>query len=135
MEEKGIALETAMVAALEGIEGLPGRVCPVVDIHKSTGPLVVYDPRRESEERSIDGREGLLFAETIVHVLHNGYKKMRLLCEDVKAALEALEGLDKAPLLIEAVEVELATPDIHEQKVELFRRTYNVKFYYQIKED
>lgn len=135
MEEKGIALEIAMVAALEGIEGLSGRVCPVVDIHKSTGPLVVYDPRRESEERSIDGREGLLFAETIVHVLHNGYMKLRLLCEDVKAALEALEGLDKAPLLIEAVEVELATPDIHEQKVELFRRTYNVKFYYQIKED
>lgn len=135
MEEKGIALETAMVAALEGVEGLSGRVCPVIDIHKSTGPLIVYDPRRESEERSICGREGLWYAEIQIHVLHNGYMKMRQLCERVRAELLALEGLNKAPLLIEAVEVELATPDFFENKVELFRRTYNVKIYYQIKED
>ena len=135
MEENGIALETAMVAALEGIEGLTGRVCPVIDIQKSTGPLIVYDPRRETEERSIDGREGLLYAEMQVHVLHNTYMKMRLLCEKAKKALQALEGLRKAPLLVEAVEVELATPDLFEGKVELFRRTYNVKFYYQLKEE
>ena len=135
MEENGIALETAMVAALEGIEGLAGRVCPVIDIHKSQGPQVVYDPRGEREERSIEGRAGLQYAETQIHVLHNSYMKMRLLCEKVKKALQALEGLNKAPLLVEAVEVELATPDLFESKAELFRRSYNVKFYYQIKED
>lgn len=135
MKENGIALESAMVAALEGIEGLSGRVCPVIDIHKSTGPLAVYDPRRETEERSMDGRAGLLYAEVQLHVLHNTYMKMRQLSEKAKAALQAMEGLRIAPLLVEAVEVELATPDLFESKAELFRRTYNVKFYYQLKEE
>lgn len=135
MEENGIALESAMVAALEGIEGMAQRVCPVIDIHKSTGPLIVYDPRRETEERSMDGRAGLLYAEMQLHVLHNTYMKMRQLSEKAKAALQAMEGLRKAPLLVEAVEVELATPDLLEGKVELFRRTYDVKIHYQIKED
>lgn len=135
MEENGIALEIAMVAALEKIDGLSGRVCPVIDIQKSTGPLVVYDQRRETEEQDIAGPNGLMYAEFQIHVLHNTYMNMRLLCEKAKDKLQALQGLQATPLLIETVEVELATPDLFEGKVELFRRTYNVKFNYQIKEE
>ena len=135
MEETGIALETAMVAALEGIDGLRGRVCPVADIQKSTGPLIVYDPRQETGERSITGPVELMRTTIQVHALHNTYMKMRQFSEKAKAALQAMEGLRKAPLLVEAVEVELATPDLLEMKVDLFRRTYNVTFFYQLKED
>lgn len=135
MEDKDIALEAALVAALEEIEGLKGCVCPVIDIHKSTGPLIVYDPRKETEERSISGRTGLLYAEFIVHALHNSYTKMRQLCGKAKKALQALEGLEKPPLRIETVDVELTTPDLFESRVELFRRTYIVKIEYQIEEE
>lgn len=132
MEHNGIALESALVAAMEALSGLDDRVCPIIDIQKSTGPLVIYDQKRESDERSLTGRTGLMEAEFRIHVLHSTYMKMRLLAENVKAALYAMEGSTTPPLLIEAVGVELATPDLHEIKVSLFRRTYTVRIFYQI---
>lgn len=135
MNTNGILLEEAMVAALEALDGLNDRVCPVLDIQKSTGPLVVYDQRTETEEQSLDADTGLQAAGFQLHVLHGTYRKMRLLSETVKSALKQLRGKPNGPLLIEAVVVELATPDLLEKSVQLFRRTYNVTFYYQIKEE
>lgn len=135
VEYSGIALEEALVQAMEKIEDLQGRVCPVVEIHKNTGPLVVYDQRREADEQDMDGNADLLSAQFDIHALHNTYKKMRLLSEDVKAILNRLAGVNKPPLLIEAVIVEQATPDLYEEKAQLFRRTYTVKILYQITEE
>lgn len=135
MELNGILLEKALTATLEAIAGMEDRVCPVVDIQKSTGPLAVYDQSVENEEKTLTGAAGLLTAEYQVHVLHNTYLKMRQLSEQVKSALNALQGYYQAPLLIEVVTVELGSRDIMETKVGLFRRTYNVNFQYQIKEE
>lgn len=135
MMEAGIAMEAAMVEALEGVKDLAGRVSPVVDIQLSTGPLVVYDQRRENGERDVCGMTELMHSEVQLHVLHNSYMEMRLLAEHVKRAMQRLEGLQKTPLLVEAVEVEQSTPDLLEERVGLFRRTYTINFYYQIKED
>lgn len=135
MEHNGIALEQAMVEALEALEGMAGRVCPVVDTQKDTGPLAVYDQREEGDKKTLAGNTGLCAATYQVHVLHNTYFAMRKLAESIKAALEALQGYKNDVLLIEAVSVELGTPDIHEVKVQMFRRTYNVNFQYQIKEE
>lgn len=130
--EHGIALEEALTSAIEALDGLDDRICPITDIQKNTGPLVIYDQKRESDERCLTGRTGLLEAEFRIHVLHSTYMKMRLLAEKVKAALQSMEGSTNPPLHIEAVDVELATPDLHEIKVSLFRRTYTVRFLYQI---
>lgn len=135
MDTNGILLEETMVAALEALEGMPDRVCPVIDIQKSAGPLVVYDQLKEKTEQHLTGDTNLLYAVFQLHVLHNTYKKMRLLSETVKTAIIGLRGRNAPPLRIEAVNVELATPDILESKVQMFRRTYNVTFYYQIKEE
>lgn len=135
MNTNGISLEEAMVAALEALDGLNGRVCPVVDIQKNTGPLVVYDQRTETDEQELAGDTGLQTAGFQIHVLHGTYMKMRLLSETVKSALKSLRGTSNGPLRIEAVIVELATPDIREERVQLFRRTYNVTIFYQIKEE
>lgn len=135
MEQSGILLEETMVAALEALDGLNDRVCPVVDIQKSTGPLIVYDQQTEREEQELTGGSGLQTAGFQIHVLHGTYRKMRLLSENVKTALKLLQGVINGPLLIEAVTVELVTPDLLEIKVQLFRRTYNVFFNYQIKEE
>lgn len=130
--EHGIALEAALTSAIEALDGLDDRVCPIIDIQKNTGPLVIYDQKREANERDLSGRTGLLEAEFRIYVLHSTYMKMRLLAEEVKAALQSMEGSTSPPLHIEAVDVELATPDLHEIKVSLFRRTYTVRFLYQI---
>lgn len=135
MNTNGISLEETMVAALEALDGLNGRVCPVVDIQKNTGPLVVYDQRTETDEQELAGDTGLQTAGFQIHVLHGTYMKMRLLSETVKSALKSLRGTSNGPLRIEAVIVELATPDIREERVQLFRRTYNVTIFYQIKEE
>lgn len=135
MEQSGILLEETIVEALKALDGLSDRVCPVVDIQKSTGPLVVYDQRIEKEEQELIGGSGLQTAGFQIHVLHSTYRKMRLLSESVKSALLKLQGVINGPLLIEAVTAELATPDILETKVQLFRRTYNFTFNYQIKEE
>ena len=135
MEHNGIALEEALVAVLEAVEGLKGRVCPVVDIQKSTGPLVVYDQREENGQQTLTGQTGLMTAGFQIHVLHGTYFKMRQLAERVKKKIYSLCGYNTAPLLVEAVTVELALPDIMETKVSMFRRTYNVTFQYQIKEE
>lgn len=135
MEQNGIMLEEIMVAALETLEGLKERVCPVIDIQKSTAPLVVYDQNKENDQKTLSGNAGLLLAAYQVHVLHNTYLKMRQLAEQVKSALEALQGHQESLLLVEAVTVELGSPDLLESKVQLFRRTYNVLFNYQIKEE
>lgn len=131
----GIALEEIMVAALEALDGLKDRVCPVVDIQKSTGPLVVYDQKSETEEQQLAGASGLMSAAFQIHVMHNTYKRMRQFSECTKSALKRLQGVTRGPLHIEAATVELATPDILETRVQLFRRTYNVMFLYQFKEE
>ena len=135
MEHNGIALEEALVAALEAVEGLKGRVCPVVDIQKSTGPLVVHDQREENGQQTLTGQTGLMTAGFQIHVLHGTYFKMRQLAERVKETIYSLCGYNTAPLLVEAVTVELASPDIMETKVSMFRRTYDVTIQYQIKEE
>ena len=135
MEKNGIVLLETMVAALEGMEGMGGRVSPIVDIQKSTGPLVVYDQTGESGQDTLTDRTGLMTAKYQIHVLHSSYLKMRQLAEKTKTTLELLQGHYRSPLLIETVSVELGSPDILEAKVQLFRRTYNVTFDYQFKEE
>ena len=131
---KELQLEETLVAALEAVEGLSGRVCPIQDIQKSSGPLAMFEQQGEAEENAIDGLTGLCSAEYKIHVLHGTYEKMRLLAEQIKKAVYSLRQSTKDSLYIEEVTVTLASPDIYEDRVRLFRRTYKVTIQYQIKE-
>jgi len=135
MEEKGLPLEETLKAALAAVEGLSGRVCPVVDIQKNTGPLAVYEQQDESQEHSLDGLSGLCSATFHIHVIHGTYQKMRLLSEQVKQAVQGLRQSGKGSLWIEEITVKLASPDIYESHIQQYRRTYQVTIQYQIKED
>lgn len=132
---KELQLEEALVAALEAVDGLSGRVCPIQDIQKSTGPLAVFEQQGEAEDNAIDGLTGLCSAEYKIHAMHGTYEKMRLLAEQIKKAIQALRQCFRDSLYIEEVTVALASPDIYEDRVQLFRRTYKVTIQYQIKED
>lgn len=134
MEDR-LLLEETLVAALEAVEGLSDRVCPVLDIQKSAGPLAIFEQKDESEENAIDGLTGLCTAVYMVHALHGTYTKMRLLAERIKGAIQNMRRHTDASLCIEDVSISLASPDIYEDRVRLFRRTYKVTIHYQLKED
>lgn len=134
MEYK-LSLEETFVAVLEAVDGLSGRVCPIQDIQKSTGPLAVFEQQEESEDNAIDGLTGLCTAMYKVHAMHGTYTKMRLLAEQIKKAIQSLRQHMEAPLYIEEVTITMASPDIYEDRVRLFRRTYKVTIQYQIKEE
>ncbi|MBE6959962.1 MAG: hypothetical protein E7448_04480 [Ruminococcaceae bacterium] len=133
--KNGLLLENTLVAALRAVDGLFDRVCPIQDIHKSDGPLAVFEQQEESEESAMDGLTGLETAVYIVHAMHNTYEKMRLLAEQIKNTMKALRQHAEGSLFIEDVAVALASKDIYEGRVQLFRRAYKVTIQYQIKED
>ena len=135
MEEKGLLLEETLKTTLAAVEGLSGRVCPVVDIQKSAGPLAVYEQQDESQEHTVDGPSGLYSAVFRIHVIHGAYQKMRLLAEQVKGAVQALRQSRIGALQIEEVTVKLASPDLYESHIQQYRRTYQATIQYQIKED
>lgn len=135
MENNEFLLEKTLVEALEAVDGLSDRVCPVEDIQKSTGPLAVYEQQEETEENCIDGLSGLAVAVFKIHVFHGTYQKMRLLAEQVKKAVLDLRQRTEGALCIEEVTIKMAHPDVLENKVQLFRRAYSVTIQYQIKED
>lgn len=131
----GLLLEETLVAALEAVEGLSDRVCPILDIQKNTGPLAVFEQQDESEENAIDGLTGLCTAVYMVHAMHGTYTKMRLLAERIKNAIQTMRRYADVSLCIEEITILMASPDIYEDRVRLFRRTYKIIIHYQIKED
>jgi hypothetical protein len=133
--KNGLLLENTLVAALEAVDGLADRVCPIQDIRKNTGPLAVFEQQVETEETALDGLTGLETAVYIVHAMHNTYEKMRLLAEQIKNTMKALRRHAEGSLFIEDVAVALASKDIYEGRVQLFRRAYKITIQYQIKED
>ena len=133
--KNGLLLENTLVAALRAVDGLSDRVCPIQDIRKSDGPLAVFDQQEESEEMAMDGLTGLETAVYIVHAMHGTYEKMRLLAEQIKNTIQALRQHAEGSLFIEDVAIALASRDIYEDRVQLFRRSYKVTIQYQIKED
>ena len=134
MEDR-LLLEETLVEALEAVEGLSDRVCPILDVQKSTGPLAIFEQQDESEENAIDGLTGLCTAVYTVHAMHGTYTKMRLLAEQIKNAMQNMRRHMDASLCIEDVTISLASPDIYEDRVRLFRRTYKVTIHYQLKEE
>ena len=108
----GLLLEETLVAALEAVEGLSDRVCPILDIQKNTGPLAVFEQQDESEENAIDGLTGLCTAVYLVHAMHGTYTKMRLLAEQIKNAIQTMRRYADVSLCIEGVAITLAVPDI-----------------------
>ena len=133
--KNGLLLENTLVAALEAVDGLADRVCPIQDIQKNTGPLAVFEQQDETEETALDGLTGLETAVYIVHAMHNTYEKMRLLAEQIKNTVKALRQHAEGSLFIEDVAVALASKDIYEGRVQLFRRAYKITIQYQTKED
>lgn len=126
--------EQAILAALEPIAGLAGKVYPLEGLKNATAPFVFYLRQAEDEEESLDGPTGLLSATFEVNCVAATYAGLTSLARAVRSVLQALQGTAHGGLLIERATVRQASPDLREREVNLYRRMYVLQINYQEEE-
>lgn len=123
--------EKAILAALEQIEGLSGRVYPLEGLKNAAAPFVFYFRQTEDEEDALDGPTGLLTATFEINCVAQTYARLVALCGVVRPALQKLQGYAHDGLLIERAHTQQASPDLKEREVNLYRRMYILQINYQ----
>ena len=84
-------LETAVKAALEGVEGLRGHVY-TAEALRDERLFAFYRLRSQDEPETLDGDSGLPEAELEVHVVADSYRVMAAAAAQAVTALKALRG-------------------------------------------
>lgn len=118
-------------STLESIPGLSGRIFPVEALKNAKAPFVFYISEAETEEDALDGPTGLFTAEIEVHCVAASYGALMGLCRSVRNKLRSLTGTTHGGTLIERAVVRVASPDLKEKEVNLFRRAYALQLDYQ----
>lgn len=126
--------EEAIVAVLEPISGLRGKVYPAEAIKNVPAPFVFYLQHSEDEEETLDGPAGLLSADFEINCVAQTYAGLTGLAAAVRPALQAMQGVTYGDLLVERATVRQASPDLKETEVNLFRRMYTLAIHYQKEE-
>lgn len=126
--------EKLIVAAMEPLQALRGKVFPVEALKNATAPFVFFVPAEEPEEEALDGLTGLAVWAGTVHVVTETYAELIDLVPRVRAELRALMGRTVDDLFVEYVTIRGTSPDLKEREVDLYRRALNVRIHYQ-KED
>ena len=109
-------------------------------------PFVFYIPQEDSEEKDLDGPNGLQTFSAQIHCVGGTHRGMELLAQRCRKAIREMpgcvystpeddteEGL-KGTVLIEDVDLQLASPDLYEAEVGLYRRIYIARLFYQTEE-
>lgn len=126
--------EERIKTALESVDDLPGKVCPLEGLKNASAPFVFYLRRTEDEEDALDGPTGLQEGAFEVNCVARSYAELVALAGAVKPALQALQGTTTGGLYIERATVRMTSPDLKEKEVNLYRRMYVLQLNYQ-KED
>lgn len=126
--------ENAILAALEPLEGLGGKVYPLEGLKNATAPFVFYLLDAEDEEEALDGPTGLQTATYEINCVAQTYAGLLTLAVAARGALRALQGFSQDGLLIERAVVQQTSPDLKEREVGLFRRRYSLRLNYQKEE-
>lgn len=123
--------DQVIVAALEPIAGLAGKVFPLEGLKNAAAPFVFYLQQTEDEEEALDGLTGLLSASFEINCVARTYAGLIALAGAVRLALLALRGTAHDGLLIERATVRQTSPDLKEREVNLWRRMYILQLDYQ----
>lgn len=126
--------EEVILAVLEPITGLLGKVYPAEAIKNDPAPFVFYLQHSEDEEEALDGHTGLMSADFEINCVAPTYAGLTRLVADVRQALQSMQGVTYGDLLIERATVRQASPDLKEKEVNLYRRMLTLAIHYQ-KED
>lgn len=130
-------LEQAVVETLQGVTALGGRVYPAEALKNAGAPFAFWLVSSDREEQCLDGYAGLRTGTIEVHVVADRYLELRTVALAVRGALIAMQGQtfsvsgSDTGVLVSRVDLEQASPDLHETEVEMFRRVYSIDFYWQ----
>ena len=127
--------EEVIVAVLEPIAGLRGKVYPAEAIKNAAAPFVFYLQHSEDEEETLDGPTGLMSAVFEINCVAQRYAGLTGLVAAVRPALQAMQGVTYDDLLIERASVRQASPDLKEKEVNLYRRMLSLAIHYQKEEN
>ena len=117
MEQK--IIESDIVAAIETVDGLIGKVYPLNAPENGVLPYVVYVSSGSTEDDSLAGWIGSYDTDMEINVLHRSYKAMKLLSKSVVQALKRLSA--------GAVYIEENQPELYEPELEAYRKIINLK--------
>lgn len=124
--------DTVIVAALETVEALAGKVFPLEAPKNTAAPFVIYLRGSAEEAQSLDGGVGLYRALFEINVVAGSYAQLSTAGDAARAALLGLWDSESGGYRIERVTVEQSSPDLWESEVQLYRRSYNLNINYQI---
>lgn len=125
-----MGLETAVKAALEGVEGLRGHVY-TAEALRDERLFAFYRLRSQDEPETLDGDSGLPEAELEVHVVADSYRVMTTTAAQAVTALKALRGTQAGDIFVEKLHVSQRSPDLKEMEVNKYRRMYVLRIAYQ----
>ena len=126
--------EEAISAVLETIEQLRDNVFPVEAIKNATAPFVFYLSHNDDDSEDLNGCTGLCSGLFEVNVVAQTYAQLLQLTQDVKAALRSMQGATFGDLLVERASVRMASPELKEREVHLYRRMLELRLNYQYEE-
>lgn len=138
--------EFALVAALETVPALKGRVSAMQPPKAAKATFAFYIPTTDEEDQALDGPTGLQHFTATVHLVAATHRNLQLVSSLAKQAVLEMRGAVyrtpeedeaaglKGAVLVEYTEMEQSSPDLYEEEVGLYRRMYTVRLDYQTEE-
>lgn len=112
-------IESELVAALEVVPALKGKVYPLTAPEREQPPYAFYISNGSTEDDSLGGWIGSYETTVELHLIHSSYKALKKLARE---AADALKGMTAASLTIEE-----NSPELHEREIRAFRKIITVR--------
>ena len=112
-------IESDVVAVIETIGELTGKVYPLNAPEDGVLPYVVYVSSGSTEDDTLTGWIGSYDTDMEINVLHRSYKAMKSLSKLVVQALKRISA--------GAVHIEENQPELYEPEIEAYRKIINLK--------
>ena len=138
--------EFALVAALESVPVLAGRISALQPKKDVRPPFGFYVSDSDTEEEALDGSTGLQEWSGTLHLVAGTFRGLQLLSARARLAVQEMRGrvystpendaedVPRGRILIEEAAMRQSSPDLYEAEVGYYRRMYSVRLDYQTEE-
>lgn len=112
-------IEPTVVAAMETVPALSGKVFPLGAPEKVELPFSVYVSSGATEDECLSGWLGSYTTEMEINILHSDYKAMKLLVVQVVEVLKQLEEV--------SISIDEGIPESYAHDINAYRKVINIK--------
>lgn len=120
-------VESAIVAKLNTIALLTGKVYPLNAKEGVTFPYCVYVVTADEEADSLGGWIGNYDKEIEINVIAGSYSAMKSVSSSVVAVLKELNAATYGGVTFQAVYIDSNQPEIYETEIGGYRKIINLK--------